>query len=68
MEEKMNKQFIDRLDISVNTIKVLKDNRIKTLGQLCKKTKNDLRDIGLENYVINKIDIELQLLGLGLKD
>ena len=49
-------------------IEVLKSNNVKTLGQLSNKTRTDLRNYGFEHYEINKIDIELQLLGLGLKN
>ena len=34
---------------------------------LSNNSKSDLRKLGFENFEINKIDIELQLLGLGLK-
>lgn len=68
MEEKMSKQSIDRLDISDNALKVLKENNIKTIGQLCRKSKSDLRDFELVQFEISKIEIELQLLGLNLKN
>ncbi len=45
----------------------LKQDNVKTLGQLSKKTRTDLKNYGFENFEINKIDIELQLLGLSLK-
>ena len=48
MEDKLIKQNIDRLDISDNAIKILKDNKIITLGQLCKKSKSDLKKIEIE--------------------
>lgn len=65
--DKLNKKLINELDINESILKVLNSNRIKTLGQLCKKSKADLRNIGLENQQINKLDIELQLMGLNLK-
>lgn len=68
MEEKMSKQKIERLDISDNAINVLKENKITTIGQLCKKSKMDLRKMQLLQNDINKIEIELQLLGLDLKN
>lgn len=68
-ETKYEKQNIDRFTfISEDKLNILKDNKIKTLGQLCKNTRTDLKNYGFENFEINKIDIELQLLGLGLKD
>lgn len=67
MENKYENQNVDGLDISCRIIDILKDNKIKKLSQLAKKSKSDLRELGLENQEINKIDIELQLLGLSLK-
>lgn len=67
-ETKYEKQNIDRFTfISEDKLNTLKDNKIKTLGQLCKNTKTDLKNFRFESFEINKIDIELQLLGLGLK-
>lgn len=68
MEEKISKQSIDRLDICDNAINILKENNIKTIGQLCKKSKSDLKKLYIEQFEVNKIDIELQLLGLNLKN
>ena len=68
MDDKLSNQSIDRLDISDNTIKTLKDNNIKTIGLLCKKNKSDLRKLEIVQFDIKKIEIELQLLGLGLKN
>lgn len=69
MEEKYTKQSIDRfLFIKENMLNILKSNNVKTLGQLSNKTRTDLKNYGFEHYEINKIDIELQLLGLGLKN
>lgn len=68
MEEKYKKQSIDRfLFIKGDMLDKLKSENIKTLGQLSNKTRTDLKNLGFENFEINKIDIELQLLGLGLK-
>lgn len=67
MENKYDNQNVDRLDVSCRIIDILKANKIKKLSQLAKKSKSDLRELGLENQEINKIDIELQLLGLSLK-
>ena len=69
MEEKYTKQSIDRfLFIKENMLNVIKDDNVKTLGQLSNKTRTDLKNYGFEHYDINKIDIELQLLGLALKN
>lgn len=67
MSEKYIEQNIDRLDISCKTIDMLKENNIKKIFQLVKKSRTNLKELGLDNFEITKIDIELQLLGLGLK-
>ncbi len=67
MEGKMQKQNVDRLDIPCSTKLTLKENKITTIGHLCRKTRVDLKSINLTNNEINKIDIELQLIGLNLK-
>ena len=59
MEEKINKQNIDRLNISDNSIKILKNNKIITIGQLCKKSKNDLRKLDIVQFDIKKIAQEI---------
>lgn len=67
LENKYIKQSVERLDIPVSKINVLKDNNITTLGTLCDYTKTDLKGFNLSQDDINKIQIELQLLGLNLK-
>ena len=66
MEEKLKKQSIDRLDIADSIIEKLKNNKIDTLGKLCKQSKADLKEIGIEQFEAKSIDIELQLMGLSL--
>lgn len=68
MEEKLKKQSINRLNIGTTTLKILKENSIVTIGELCNKSKSDLKKIDLSSNEINKIDIELQLEGLNLKN
>ncbi len=68
MDEKIRKQSIDRLNISVNATNILKENKINTIEQLCRKNKNDLKKLNLISNEISKIEIELQLLGLNLKN
>ena len=65
--DKLNQKLVSELDISETILNILNSNKIKNLGQLCKKSRTDLRNIGLENQQINKLDIELQLIGLSLK-
>lgn len=69
MKEKYKVQSIDRfLFIDEERLEKLKQDNVKTLGQLSEKTRTALKNYGFQNNEINKIDIELQLLGLGLKN
>ncbi len=67
MDNKLHNQSIERLDISSNIIETLKRNEIIIIKQLCGKTKTYLKNLGLTNDDANKVEIELQLLGLNLK-
>ena len=60
-------QFIDRLDVNQKSIDKLKENEIITLGNLSNCKKSQLKDMGLQQNEINKIEVELELLGLSLK-
>ena len=68
VDNKYTKQSIERLDIPVSEINILKENNIMTLGNLSNYTKTDLKNINLKSDIINKIQVELQLLGLNLKN
>ena len=67
MEEKLKKQSINRLDIPDRAIKTLENNGITMLGNLIDNSKSDLKKWGLEQFEINNINIELQLIGSNLK-
>ena len=60
-------QYIDRLDVNQNALEKLKANEIITLGKLSKYKKSQLKDFGLQQNEISKIEVELELLGLSLK-
>ena len=47
--------------------KLIKKNGIITISDLCHKSKTDLKNLTLSLEEINKIQVELQLLGLNLK-
>lgn len=66
MEGLLKNQSIDKLDISENIIKKLKNNEIDTLEKLCKQTRTNLKKIGIEQFEAKSIDIQLQLIGLSL--
>ena len=68
MEEKLSKQSINRLDVSDEIINKLENNKIDTLGQLCKKTKSELKKLYIGQNDAIEINKKLQLIGLRLKD
>ncbi len=69
IETKFEKQSIDRFTfISEKHLNILKDNNIKTLGQLSNITRTNLSNYGFENTQINEIDFELGKLGMVLKN
>lgn len=68
MEDKIKVQDIQRLDISDNAINILNENKINTIGKLCRKSKADLKNLGLLPNEANKVEVELELIGLNLKN
>lgn len=68
IDEKILNQSINRIEISDNATEILNRNKITTLKDLCNKTKTDLKKLEINQGEINKMDIELQLLGLKLKN
>lgn len=66
-ENKYFSQFVDRLDVNQKALDTLKENEINTLGKLSSYKKSQLKDMGLLQNEINKIEVELELLGLTLK-
>ena len=65
--KKILKQSIDRIDINMNILDLLKENGVITISDLCSKSKTDLKNLTLSFEEINKIQVELQLMGLNLK-
>ena len=61
------KNNINTLSINKNVIEVLNNNGIETIKDLCKCSRMDLVDKGLENSQIKDIIITLQLKGLDLR-
>lgn len=68
MEEKLKSQSIRRLDVKDNVLEILEYNNVQNLGKLCGKSKSDLKKLDLTLNQINKIEVEMQLLGLNLRN
>ena len=68
-ESKYDKQSIDRfLFISEGNLTKMKNNNIRTLGELSKHSASNLKNLGLQDEDINMINKEIGLLGMGLKN
>lgn len=67
-DEKLLNENVIRLDISCNTVEKLKDNQITMLKQLCRKNRDDLVTFGIPGEEISKIENELQLIGLNIRN
>lgn len=66
--EKYINQSIGRLDVRCEIIDKLENAQIDTLGQLSQMSKSKLKEFDLSQKEIEKVEIEMQLLGLGLKN
>lgn len=56
------------LDIGTKILDILENNNIFTLNDLCCIRKSELKKMELTQKEIEKIQIELQLTGLNLKN
>ena len=61
-------QNIERLDVEIRIIDILKENKIKKIKELCKLSKTDLKEMDIKQKETERIQIELQLLGLDLRN
>lgn len=68
-ESKYEKQSIDRFTfISEGNLTQMKNNNIRTLGELSKHTELELKSYGLNDNELTNLKSELRLLGMGLKN
>lgn len=66
MQDKLQND-ITTLNLDKKIIKLLKDNNVNTIYELCKFSRMELSELGMQNSQITDITIALQLLGLDLK-
>lgn len=66
MKNKYLSQNIDIIDIQKEIKELLKENGVITIEDLCSRTKTDLKKMRLSFSEINRIQVEVQLLGLNL--
>ena len=67
MKNEYLSEKIDIIDSPKEIKQILKQNGVETIKDLCSKTKTDLKKMRLSFYEINKIQVEIQLLGLNLQ-
>ena len=68
MSKSIVKQSVEKLLISDKGIEKLKENEIINISQLCKKSKEELKRMGLELKDVRDIEMSLKLAGLDLKN
>ena len=68
-ESKYEKQSVDRFTfISDENLSAMKNNNIRTIGELSKHTELELKNLGLNKDEITNKKSELNLLGMWLKN
>ena len=68
-ESKYEKQSVDRFTfISEGILTQMKNNNIRTLGELSKHTELELKSLGLKDNDLINLKSELRLLGIYLKN
>ena len=68
MEEKIYNQNIIRLNMPQKVMDILNRKDISTIGELCSYSKSDLQKININGDEIKDISIQLQLMGLNLRN
>lgn len=66
--DKLLKQSIERIEIKDDDLKILRDNNVVIINDLCNKKKKDLKKMDIENQTISDMELQLQLLGLRFKN
>jgi len=68
-KSKYEKQSVDRFTfISDENLSAMKNNNIRTIGELSKHTELELKNLGLNKDEITNMKSELNLLGMWLKN
>ena len=67
MENNILYNNIETIKMPAPIINLLKKNDILLIKDLCSKSKTDLKNMCLSFSEINKIQVEVQLLGLNLR-
>ena len=69
LESKYEKQSVDRFTfISDKNLSTMKNNNIRTLGELSNHSESELKNLGLNKDEITNMKSELNLLGMWLKN
>jgi len=68
MKDKLINQSINRLNMDDYLVDIFEKEDIKTLGELSRKSKKEIKSYGIRQETVNKLEIELELLGLCFKN
>lgn len=66
--DKYREQNITRLNLNDHIVEILQNNEINKIKNVCSKSKSELKKIGFTPNEINNIEVEVELLGLRLKN
>lgn len=68
MKNKLINQRINRLNMDDYLVNIFEKEDIRTLGELSSKSKKEIKSYGITQETVNKLEIELELLGLCFKN
>jgi len=68
MKNKLINQSINRLNMDDYLVNIFEKEDIRTLGELSSKSKKEIKSYGITQEAVNKLEIELELLGLCFKN
>ena len=68
LAQNANNKTIKEMRLAIKITDILKANKIKKIKELCKLSITDLKEMDIKQKESEKIQIELQLLGLDLRN
>lgn len=68
MYEKYREQNIARLNLNDHILETLKNNELNKIKNVCSKSKSELKKLGFTQDEVSNIEVEVELLGLRLKN
>lgn len=68
MKRKLYNESINKLKLKDELVNIFEKNNVNTLGDLINKTKKEIKSFGVEQEVVNQMEIKLELIGLCFKN